>query len=995
MFKDNFILGALYLPHENSKYHYSELFDDLSLNISTIKGKFDLPVMLIGDLNSRTGQLNEIMLLDIQDEILDERTFTQPYVVDILKSLNIPVKRCNLDTKINNNGRKLVEMCKIHELCLMNGRVGSDKNVGGLTCADKSAIDYIMCSPDLLLNVSEFCIDVFDPLLSDKHSPICVTLSIDKIELHEKETNVNNPQSNKIYKIKCEWDDDKTVEYQMNFDENKINHTFLNLSSANTNEMTQVHMDSISSDLKEILIEPAKITGMYKQIRPTTINKKNKCNKPWFNGDCKASKKNYQNFKKTIGKQPNEADKLSLKNLANNHKKVLRKVKRKFEKDFNAKIKSLRSSDPGKYWNLINPRKKSVRIGDISLDNFWTHFSELNKDNSNESDSMPEIQMQNTNEIINEPFTIEEIKKHISSLKKNKSPGIDHILNEFIKHCPETLMYVIVLIFNIVLETGLIPSDWTIGIIKALYKNKGNINDVNNYRGITLLSCIGKLFTSVINTRLYTYLTHMNILGSEQAGFRPNHSTLDHIFALQILTNFYIQDKKQLFCAFVDYSKAFDFVNRTYLWQKLLFANINGKILNVIKNMYKNAKSQVSVNNTLSESFPCQIGVRQGENLSPLLFALFLNDFKIFLSEKYNGLTKITASIAEQLNVYLKIFCLLYADDTIALAESAVQLQKALDGLFEYCNRWALNINLDKTKVIIFSRGKIRKFKSFKLGGNSIEVVEDYVYLGTTFNFNGTFKKAKAKQTLQARKATHSILRKVRVDNLSVDVFIELFERLAIPVLLYGSEIWGYEEHTHLQVMCNKVMRKFLNLHKSTSTCMINGELGLREISEYIENRMLNFWYNIATGVGSKISSILYNWIKILYDQNMFKSVWLDKIKTILNNIGMTNLFNDITTVNKNWFKNTIKIRLNDIYNQKWSEHVFNNPICLNYRAMTVKKHLQEYFVRLPKPYMYAMCKFKCANHRMPIVNGRYANIPVDERLCMLWQSNEIFKYTS
>ena len=88
--------------------------------------------------------------------------------------------------------------------------------------------------------------------------------------------------------------------------------------------------------------------------------------------------------------------------------------------------------------------------------------------------------------------------------------------------------------------------------------------------------------------------------------------------------------KKKLFCAFVDYSKAFDFVDRTYLWQKLLNSNVNGKVLNVVRNMYKNANSHVSVKNILSDSFPCQVGLWQGENLSPLLFAIYLNDFKTF-----------------------------------------------------------------------------------------------------------------------------------------------------------------------------------------------------------------------------------------------------------------------------------------------------------------------------------------------------------------------------
>ena len=353
--------------------------------------------------------------------------------------------------------------------------------------------------------------------------------------------------------------------------------------------------------------------------------------------------------------------------MARAHKKLLRKEKRKFEKELNAKIRTLKSTDPGKYWSIINPRKKCVKIGNISMDAAWTHFRDLNKADTDISEEVNENLV--NNDIINELFTIAEIRKHINSLKINKSPGMDHILNEFIKNCPDNLIYVIVLLFNIVLESGIIPTDWTVGIIKVLYKNKGDINDINNYRGITLLSCIGKLFTSVINERLYKYLTHTNLLGNEQAGFRSKHSTLDHIFALQILSKFYIDNKKQLYCAFVDYSKAFDFVNRTYLWQKLLDSNINGKVLNVIRNMYKNAKSHVSLKNVLSDPFPCQVGVRQGENLSPLLFAIFLNDFKFFLSQNYDGLTRVSESIMNELNVFLKIFCLLYADDTLVLAE--------------------------------------------------------------------------------------------------------------------------------------------------------------------------------------------------------------------------------------------------------------------------------------------------------------------------------------
>ena len=273
---------------------------------------------------------------------------------------------------------------------------------------------------------------------------------------------------------------------------------------------------------------------------------------------------------------------------------------------------------------------------------------------------------------------------------------------------------------------------------------------------------------------------------------------------------------------------------------------------------------------------------------------------------------------------------------------------------------------------------------------NKIEVVYDYVYLGTKFNHNGKFDIAMTKQKLKANKAKYSLLAKARQLNLSVDTFIELLEKLVVPVLLYGSEIWGYSNPKQLQVMLNHTIRRFLRLHKRTATCMLIGELGLKEISEYIENRMLNFWFKVATGEENKISTIIYNWINALYNQNSYKSPWLHKIKTILDSIGESNFFDNVRNLpGPDWFKSKIKLRINDIYNQKWSSDVANNSVCLNYKLMTEQKKLQKYF-KLPRQYIYAICKFKCANSRIPTIVGRYTNIPIEDRTCTLCESNEM-----
>ena len=395
-------------------------------------------------------------------------------------------------------------------------------------------------------------------------------------------------------------------------------------------------------------------------------------------------------------------------------------------------------------------------------------------------------------------------------------------------------------------------------------------------------------------------------------------------------------------------------------------------------------------NNTLSDPFPCEVGVRQGENLSPLLFAIYLNDFNTFLSTRYSGLTNITSSISSELQIYLRIFCLLYADDTLILAESAKELQKALNSLHSYCNQWALNVNIDKTKVVIFSKGKVRKYKSFLFGDKTIEVVDDYVYLGTTFNYNGTFHKAKTKQATQAMKATFSLITKIKQLNLSIETSVELIEVLIMPIFLYGSEIWGFEPPKQIQTKFNGLMRKFLHLHKRTSMTMINGELGLKEISEYIENRMLNFWYNVATGDENKISTILYKWVHSLYEHNKYNSVWISQIKKSLSRINMPNFFNEASDINRGWFKNTVKIKLKDAYGKEWSEAVANNSACTNYQVMSKVKKIQTYFLKLPKRYALALCKLKCGNHYMPIVAGRYLNVPINERKCSLCKCGEI-----
>merc|ERR1711867_192535 len=178
---------------------------------------------------------------------------------------------------------------------------------------------------------------------------------------------------------------------------------------------------------------------------------------------------------------------------------------------------------------------------------------------------------------------------------------------------------------------------------------------------------------------------------------------MDHVFVLNEIINLYLQKKKKLFGCFIDYEKAFDTIDRVALWGKLLENNINGNVFNVIFNMYNNAKSCVKNESLISGVFACNMGVRQGENLSPLLFSIFLNDFEETLSKKYNGLTEINALSkilsTEDMEFFINMYVLLYADDTLVLAESPNELQNALNEVHSFVKNGAFALVMTKLKA--------------------------------------------------------------------------------------------------------------------------------------------------------------------------------------------------------------------------------------------------------------------------------------------------------
>ena len=223
---------------------------------------------------------------------------------------------------------------------------------------------------------------------------------------------------------------------------------------------------------------------------------------------------------------------------------------------------------------------------------------------------------------LNSAFLYEEVSKCIDSTKLRKA-YLD-IPNDVTKNTNAKIL--LHKFFNLCFSSGLNPTEWDYSNIKPIPKKEKDPRDPLNNRCITIMCCVSKIYSKLLNTRLQKYLEKNAILVDEQNGFRASRSCIDHIFALCTI----LRNRKSMgldtFLSFIDYKKAFDSVDRHLLLYKLSKIGVVGKFYNAVKSMYSSPKSRVVLNEFETDFFDCPIGVKQGDYLSPTLFAIFIND---------------------------------------------------------------------------------------------------------------------------------------------------------------------------------------------------------------------------------------------------------------------------------------------------------------------------------------------------------------------------------
>ena len=300
----------------------------------------------------------------------------------------------------------------------------------------------------------------------------------------------------------------------------------------------------------------------------------------------------------------------------------------------------------------------------------------------------------------------------------------------------------------------------------------------------------------------------------------------------------------------MDFEKAFDHVDRSALWHKLLSQNVSSGMVRMLRAIYADVKTCIKTPVGLKDYLPCPLGVRQGCIISPIMFILFLNDMQDFISLNSHGIDIET----------IKLFVLLFADDLVMSAETVIELQRMINRLWEYCDIWHLTINLVKTKVIVFRNGgSLRHFEFWKFGDKVLDVVTYYKYLGILFSSRNSWFMTKKTLANQASKTLFAIKSKLsRFGGVHLSLLFKIVDSKILPILLYGSEIWFSHASPGIEKIHNQFCKYVLRLPVYAPNEFVRSELGRYKVDVFKKFRAIKYWLRISTLPENRLPKLYY-----------------------------------------------------------------------------------------------------------------------------------------
>ena len=681
---------------------------------------------------------------------------------------------------------------------------------------------------------------------------------------------------------------------------------------------------------------------------------------------------------------PNNHNRENMVTARKQYKSMSVKLQRKHDFKETEKLLNARITNVKLYWKMLANSKTKKSSCPLDTKDLYNHFLKLSDPEDEFFNADPDVcndvecliadDIGCVFEELNVAITSEEVFKSIKQLKNGKSGGSDLLLNEFFICGSDILCPYLLSLFNFIFDSGIYPEAWGEGLLVPLHKKGSHMNPLN-YRGITLLSVLGKLFTRLLNNRLDDWAEKYRIYIEAQNGFRRGRGTVDSAFILSNIISSFLENGKKLYAFFVDYSKAFDFVVHDNLWYKLLKLGLRGKIIHILRSMYSCMKTKVFNNCEKSEPFECKLGVRQGECLSPFLFAMYVNDLESHLCSPDAGIT-----IDD-----VRFLLLLYADDLVIFSESPDALQLQINKMYEYCHRWKLRINAEKSKIVVFKKGNQPVPEQWSYGNETIPVCTRIPYLGLLFSSNGLFSKTQSTLAEQANKAVfhlHRVL--VRFKRLPLSAILDLFDKLVTPILCYGCELWGFHTSPDIERVHLSFCKRILCVKKSSQNDFVYGLLGRYPMQITRHCRIISYWLKIVSGNKPLYVNHVYQ-SAVTRMTNTPSRNWAYDVKQLLCTSGFGDVWYNQGVSDPESFIKAFKCRLCDMFNQTWSGRLYQSPRARFFRSIIDEHtfHTQLDMIQI-LTHRVAFARLVTSSHRLKVETGRWTRpvTPVEERLC-------------
>ncbi len=884
------ILCGAYVCPPDSPY-YKQTHGAITSSISVIEQclldcaeKIEQSLFLLcGDFNARTGNLNN-SLQDCEED-------TYEFIQSDLRGY-----RQSQDKIVNAFGRLLLEMCATCDLTILNGACRGDElgNFTYVCSTGSSTIDYFISSIELAEKVVELKVA---ERFESKHLPI-------EIQIGKSEKTVPS-SSSRIEKLI--WD----VNRRSDFEENVRREQFLG-DINRAMKTLQLSVDEAVECLSQGLLTAAQcmVKNVYTGPRQSV----------WFDCECKTLKREmrkwYRKFRRAESGAERQKNRIEYITRRKRYRTLLKDKKQTYKTE---KVKNLldKRNDSKQFWKEVRSvNRVAQQRPDISELEWTNHFkSALGTELTSAQPVVIDEEDPPSVDVLDSPITEEEIMRAVEHLKTSKAPGTDGILAEMIKTSLPQILPFLVALFNRIFDIGEYPTAWTGAIIIPIHKS-GNKNDPDNYRGVSLLSILGKVFAHILNKRLSWWQEENNKIAEEQSGFRTGYSTMDNVFVLYAIVQRYLTKKSgKVYVCFVDFKKAFDTINRSMLWNVLRKAGVGGKMLKILQSMYKITKSCVRCPESLTDFFDCPRGVRQGCVLSPTLFSFFINELALDVAK--NGLygVQLTPDI-------IQILIMLFADDVILTSYCVKGLQIQINLLKRYADNFSMTVNMYKTKIIVFRKGGfLGANEIWRYGNEVIEVVNCYKYLGLHFTTKLSLTQTVNELATKAKARTAQVLKCLwRLGSVHSEVFFKIYDAQILPVLMYGSEIWGYQRFDAIEKAHLFACKRLLNVGFQTPNAMVLGDLARFPIFILTAVRCIKFWLRILRLPEERLTKKAYS--MLIHLQENGKKTWTFHVMQLICTNGFGEVWFQQGVGDAGAFLRCFRQRLVDQYTQGWATDI-------------------------------------------------------------------------